>query len=290
MARMNWGKRFGQGPVNVDYKYDIGLHKGRMPPKRFLNREYIDFFISGIKGVNVLASRKSKCYLGKPMANTERQDAEEQLLETISKCADVITFQLQHLMASPPPLSNSYRTEVCQKDVIELLRRMCMISKREMPEYGVSRRPGISTIRRCVECGTELTAGEQQRCCHCEENILALYNAQLPEEQRIEKENLKDTARTVKAMQTMLFRIKRKKEKDHARYSRYQSKNASALEIGGPEQNKRLGGPPSHRNSASDSRYVESGNDGSALESNPHSSSDNNTEIIETGDGGSQNS
>jgi hypothetical protein len=85
----------------------------------------------------------------------------------LAQCIDVLTFGLQEVMASPTP-GTAYRTLISRQAVIDLIRRMSSMIGREEPHWGGYRRPGVAMIRRCIDCGIELTATEKERCPICE--------------------------------------------------------------------------------------------------------------------------
>jgi hypothetical protein len=169
----------------------------------------------------------------------------------MNACVDVLVFGLQELMAAPPP-TKKYRPHQPDHDgderianlsrtkVIDIIRALCSEIGRPMPEWGVERRPGIVTVRRCIDCGTELTAGEKERCPICEENSFKNYKKQELEAARAERAENRDAMRTAKVMVKIISRIqKRRRGLDDARHRGHSGEDAGAVDAGGCGQDQR---------------------------------------------------
>jgi len=254
---MNYGKRFNNGRIAVSYHYDEKLHKG-MIPGHFSHMDTLDRQLSGIKGAAQASANKSHCYLGQPVQVDERYEAEKRMVHRINQAIDVLIFGAQELMMAPPSI-NERHALVSQWQLVEMIGHMCRMIGRDTPDWGVSRRAGITTVRRCIDCGTELTATEKERCSMCGENTLRIHKQKEIEAARELRQRNREIAREAKrtavAMQAALKRIRRKQRE---RYSGYSCEDAGAVAAGGREQDQRLGGEAAHRDCAGDTRHSES--------------------------------
>jgi hypothetical protein len=288
MTKLNYGKRFRSGSVGSGYRYDARLHRG-LVPKRFLNVDLITRSWAGIKGSAANAAKNSHCYLGKPVPDDPRLEAEQRLIERIDQCIDVMIFGLEELMMAPPSPQLSRVPQISQQLVIDWVDHMCRMIGRNDHNWGIYRRPGLVQIRRCMECGTELTATEKDRCNGCADTYDTYKHAVL-EEARIERLARREKERTIKTMQIILGRIQRRLERRHAKHSRYPDEDAGTMDAGERGENLGLGGEAAHRDSAGDPGHPEGGDDGSPPESDPDPGSANPPPPAGEGDGKSQGS
>jgi hypothetical protein len=208
---------------------------------------------NGIQGASTASAKRSHAYLGKPVEIDERELAEERLVERINQAIDVISFGLAELMAAPPSIKVHRQPLVNQHQVVEYLNHLCKMIGRDIPEYAVSRRPGITQIRRCIDCGTELTPTEKERCLTCSDDMrghkqMVLFEARAVREEK--KRERKELARTKLEMQKMIKKVERRVK--NARHSGYPSEDAAAMETGGQERDQCVGRAPADRDCESD--------------------------------------
>jgi hypothetical protein len=267
-SRLNYGKRFRTGMVSTGYRYSPSLHYA-MTPKAFLHVDAATRSWSGIKGSAKWASMTSTCYLGKPVEFDAKSAAEERLIERINQCIDVMIFGLEELMMAPPPSKLTRVPLISQQQVIDWIDHMCRMIGRTEHNWGVYRRPGIVQIRRCLECGTELTATEKDRCTGCADTYDTYKHAVL-EEAKIERMAKREKERTIRIMQIIIGRMQQRLEGRHAKHRRYQGKDADVMDAGGRGQDLGLGSTAAHRDRARDPGHPQGGDDGRAPEPDSH--------------------
>jgi hypothetical protein len=264
--RLNYGPRFGSSAITNGYGYDAAVHKG-MVPAGFLNA---DHHRAGIKGATSNAAKQSTAYLGKPIEEDEREQAEMRLITRISQCVDVLAFGLSELMTTPPSRRATRQSLLNQSQVIDFINHMCKMIGRELPEYNIYRRPGIAQVLRCIDCGTELIYPEKERCPVCRDSKIEHKQVIMQEARDIideRKRKRRELAHTKMEMQKMLRKIKEARREGHRRHT---SEDAAIMERGGRGEDQCGGGPAAHWDSASDFRHTQGGDDGVASQPDAH--------------------
>ena len=122
--RMNYGPRFRSSAVSVGARYDAYLHRGMTLP--WVNASPLRRMFNAAKTHSVKNKDKITLPHQKKAAPaiSEREQAEERMIERLGKAIEMVEFGLNELAAIPNPTS-TFKNRVHQKAIMDLLQHLC---------------------------------------------------------------------------------------------------------------------------------------------------------------------
>jgi hypothetical protein len=164
-------------------------------------------------------------------------DAEQRLVERIEGIIEVLSFSIEELSAVSA--MRPHYPLVSQSNLIDVIRKLCLMIARPMPEFGVGRKPQQTATRRCVECGTELSKDEAgEYCRHCNRPPETIHIAS---EFRREQVRVKEE---VQRLERVIRRTEKVIDGDYERHSGHPGEDSARLEISGRPQDLDNGSTP----------------------------------------------